>query len=190
MSGCRDCGGRGNHLGGCPAAARTEFRSRVQTIVRASFPPAAGSTRNGQSRTPRLAQKVLGFRRWRLDGYRLLPLTPLMPASWRIGPNIARPASGRAWRNREWRGAGVGPHRRPHPRLSCRARRAHGVAYNREQPSQHIRAVRSVASEFYQPAVEHAELAAAAASLGRPIPPELRPAHAPSPAASGPTTCD
>lgn len=58
------------------------------------------------------------------------------------------------------------------------------LGYNREQPSQHIRAVRSIASEFYLPVVDHGELAAAATPLGRPIPPELRPAYAPSPTAS------
>ena len=228
MSRCRDCGARGNHLGGCPAVARTELRSRVQAIVGASSPPAAGSRRNGHSRTPRLAQKVLGFRRWRLNGYRLLPLTPLtpltplMPAYWRIGPNTAK-----CLRAHSDSAAPPGQgHRAPHHACECGLHALHDppqgvpgatvsgavlawgriethangfraeyaepvvLGYDREQPSQLIRTLCSIAGEFCLPVVEHPELAAAAALLGRPIPPELRPAYAPSPAASSPTICE
>jgi Golgi phosphoprotein 3 (GPP34) len=89
MGRCVACGGRGAHLGGCPTLAAADNRERVQRIPRAAAPPPAQRPRTSPG-PPLLTEKVLGFRRWRLDGHRLGPVVSHLPAHWSLGPNEAR----------------------------------------------------------------------------------------------------
>lgn len=116
MSGrCGVCGSRGAHIGGCPVTTGAGIRDRVQRIVGDSrsapapleWPPVDAAS------TLRLGQKVLGYRQWRLDGYRLQPAVTFKGGHWQPGPNTARcvrePPAGRP----------VGEHCTPDPACEC-----------------------------------------------------------------------
>jgi hypothetical protein len=68
--------------------AAADNRRRVEQIRRAAAPPPVDRPRPAPG-PPLLTEKVLGFRRWRLDGYRLGPVVSHLPAHWNLGPNTA-----------------------------------------------------------------------------------------------------
>ncbi len=112
MSACAACGGRGRHVGGCPATGGPDIRARVRRITQ--LRPAA---RQAEEPGPRqLAGKVLGFRQWTLDGHRLRPMVSSLPFSWRLGPNQAQCLRPHINPNAA---AGRSEHAAPHPSCEC-----------------------------------------------------------------------
>lgn len=153
----------------------------------------------------RVSGKVLGFRCWTLEGYRLLSVNPAFRAWWTVGENRAKCLASPDWE---------GVHEAPHHACQCglyawhlpgslliphgdglvygavlawgrmevhaagfRAEFAEPVmlAYHPRQAYEDVRRAETIASEMALPFVTVEELATRATEFGEPVPEDLRP---------------